>query len=141
MSLQDENKLQVMQNACLRVCLQRDRLTHRSDLFAESNVTPLDVQRKLHTCEIVYSGLNELSTPFINNAFSRVSENSERVTRSSIRNELYIHKYRLDVMGGNIKVRGSKYYNKLPMSTREKATLKQFKNEMKRTKPFTTKYQ
>ena len=85
MLLHDENKLQVMQNACLRVCLQRDRRTHRSDLFAESKVTPLDVQRKLHTCEVVYSGLNNLSTSFINNIFSRVTDASERVTRSSIK--------------------------------------------------------
>ena len=73
----DENKLQVMQNACLRVCLQKDRLTHRSDLFAESKVVPLDVQRKLHTCEVVYKGINGKSTPFVNNAFSRVSDMSE----------------------------------------------------------------
>ncbi len=115
--------------------------SHRSELFAESNVVPLDVQRKLHTCEIVYSGLNDISTPFVNNAFSRVSDNSERVTRSSIRNDMYIPKYKLEITGGNIKVRGSRYYNMLPESAREKPTLKSFKNELKRNPPFTTKYQ
>ena len=59
---------------------------------------------------------------FINSTFSRVSEMGERVTRSSIRNELHIPKYRLEVTGGNIRVRGSRYYNKLPMTTREKPT-------------------
>ncbi len=92
---------------------------------------PLDVQRKLHACEVVYNELRGKSTAFVNNAFSRVSDMSERITRSSIRNELHVPKHRLEVTSGNIRVRGSRYYNRLPMSTREKPTISQFKNELR----------
>ena len=87
MSLHDENKLQVIQNTCLHICLQRDKRTHRKDLFDEAEVIPLDVQRKLDACQIMNSGLNGQSMPLVINLFSRVSEVSTRVTRWSIKDK------------------------------------------------------
>ena len=51
---QDQQKLQVLQNICLRTCLNADPRTHRADLFHEANVLPLDVQRKLHTASYLH---------------------------------------------------------------------------------------
>ena len=85
------------------MCLQRDKRTHRKDLFDEDQVIPLDVQQKLDTCQIVNSGLNGQSMPFVNNLFSSVSEVSTHVSRSSIKNDLHVPKTRLDVARANLK--------------------------------------
>ena len=43
----DRDELEALQNSCHRVCLNKDRYTHRSELFETAKVNPLDVQYKI----------------------------------------------------------------------------------------------
>ena len=67
----DANKLQVLHNGCIRNCLKRQRLTPRIDLYNQSQILPLYIQRRISTCSLVHKGLNESSRTYINNMFNR----------------------------------------------------------------------
>ena len=131
MSKKDTAKLQVMQNNCLRTCLQCDRLTSRETLYTTTGVPKLESQRQLSTATTVYQGLNQNSTPFINNLFEKLVDTRGRVTRSVIRDELIVPHCKLETCKKNIRVRGPVLYNTIPMEIREQATCKRFKHNLK----------
>ena len=128
LAVADAQKLQVLQNNCMRVCLRCDKSTSRRSLRNKTGIKALSTQRMEHTCSVVYQGLNQLSTPYITNLFSCSSSNSERVMRSTIKGTATIPGARLKVTSGNILVHGPKYYNNMPIDTREAKTLNAFKN-------------
>ncbi len=132
----EAKRLQVLQNNCIRTCLRCDKRTSRTELYEISKVRPLHEQRKEHTCSIVYQGLNQSSTPYINNMFTRTMEATNLVTRSSIRGDVFIPKTRLKISMGNIKSRGPKYYNEVPLDIREAKSTMSFKRKLKRMRIF-----
>ena len=127
----DENKLQVMQNNCLRICLQCDKLTPREVLYSTTGVPKLETQRQMSTASTVYQGLNQNSTPFMNNLFEKLSTTRGRITRSVIKDELNVPYCKLEVCKKNIRVRGPLLYNKIPMEIRELLTSRIFKQNLK----------
>ena len=140
MTEQAKNKLQVLQNNCLRTCLHRGPLSHRADLFSDSGVLPLDVQRKVHTSHFVNRALNQESTTYLNDLYTRASSVTERMTCSTIQGKLYIPKCRTQCASDNIRVRGENIYNQIPLPIRESTNFNAFKRNMKREIPFISKY-
>ena len=140
MSEHDQHRLQVIQNQCLRTCLKRGPMSHRADLFEDSGVLPLDVQRKIHTAHFVNRGLNQESTTYLNDMFTRTASVMERVTRSTIQDKMYIPKCRSQCADGNIRVRGASIYNQIPLAIREFQSFNSFKNSLKRNVPFQSKF-
>ena len=104
------NEIQVMQDNCLGSCLLYNKWKTRGELYARSGVLPLKKQREISTPGLVYQGLNQLSTPFINDLSTMVC-NEGRVTRSEIKGNVVIPWFRLETPKGNITVRGPPYYN------------------------------
>ncbi len=140
MSEHDQNRLQVLQNQSLRICLKRGRMSHRADLFRDTGIIPLDVQRKLHSAHFVNRGLNQESTAHVNNMFTRSSDVTERMTRSSLQDKLYIPKCRTQCADGNIRVRGAVVYNQIPLGIRDSPSFNSFKKNLKRNVPFISKF-
>ena len=120
-----------MQNNCLRICLQCDRLTPRETLYMASGMLNLETQRALSTATTVYQGLNQNPTAFINNMFEKVTHEGNRVTRSVIRDDLRVPYYKRDVWRRNIRIRGPTLYNDILMDIRELPTSKGFKQNLK----------
>ena len=87
MGMGDSNHLQVLHNNCLRACLRCDRLSHRTDLYERTNTVPLQVERMVNPCGIVYAGLNQMSSDCVNNCFTKMGDTHQFTTRSSIREE------------------------------------------------------
>ena len=102
----DVHGLEVLQNTCLRICLNRDRYTSREQLYKESGICSLSKSRELHTSKLVYLGLNQESTPFINNLFSKVSEVHDIQTRSSLMSDVYVPRSKPECCKGNIRICG-----------------------------------
>ena len=50
----DANILQVLQNTCLHIYLQKDRCTSQQSLHEKTNVKPLQELKNEHTCKIMY---------------------------------------------------------------------------------------
>ena len=103
LSVSDSSKLQVLQNNCIRTCLKAHRQMPRVELFENSGIKPLETQRKENTAGIVYLGLNQLSTPFVNSLFSRSENKTEIVLRSEIKGDVIVPPARLKVTQGNIR--------------------------------------
>ena len=131
MGVVESNRLQTLHNACLRVCLKCDCLTPRSELYEESNVAPLYINRIVNSCGIVYAGLNQLSSTFINCAYTKVSASHSQSTRASAEVKLAIPSHSLECCKGNILTRGAYYYNDVPAHIRTLPTLKMFKQNLK----------
>ena len=136
LSAEDNNKLQVVQNSCLRTCLKAAIKTPRSVLYAESGIKPLATQRCENSAGIVYLGLNQLSTPFVNSLFTKVESNNSRVLRSEIRGDVLIPFVKLETVRGNTRYRGPRYYNKVGPEIRSAKTFKTFKRRLKKSNIF-----
>ena len=106
MGIVDANKLQVIQNSCIRNCFKCHRQTPRIELYDRSSIVPLYIPRRIHTSSVVHRGLNQNSTTCINNMFNLVGTGEGRVTRSEIRSDVAIPRYRLEQTKGNITYRG-----------------------------------
>ena len=102
----DAQKLQIIQNKCLRSCLKCHKRTHRIELHQRSGVLPLYIQRRIHTTGLVHKGLNGSSTKYINNMFNLGTTASGRVTRSEVKGEVHIPRVHLEMSKGNIAYRG-----------------------------------
>ena len=130
-SVQDKSKLQVLQNICIRICLNCEKRTPRATLYRESGIEPLEVQRCQNTACLEYQGIHQQSTPFINRLFSQVQYDTGRTLRSELKEELFVPKTRLEVCKGNIRYRGPLVYNSIDKGIRHTKTLKNFKKRLK----------
>ena len=113
-TIDDTQSLEVLQNNCLRICLNCDHLTSRTELYRESGFCSLARSREEHSAKMVYLGLNNKSTTAVNKMFCKVSEMHDRTTRSNTKNEAYVPSHWLECCKGNLKIRGTNYFNKLP---------------------------
>ena len=86
----------------------------RKSLYEEAGISSLAKSRDEHASKIVYLGLNQQSTSFINEMFSELSDFHSETTRSSLMEEVYVPRCKLECCKGNIKIRGPMCYNKLP---------------------------
>ncbi len=130
-SERDKNKLQVLQNNCIRTCLQCNKRTPRQVLYRASGIVPLETQRQRNTAGIVYLGLNQESTPFINDLFTKVENRTIVTLRSEIPEKLVVPNYRLNICRGNIKYRGPVTYNQIEGHIRTSKTFRNFKKRLK----------
>ena len=135
MSEKDKNKLQTLQNSCIRVCLQCHKQTPRKVLYHISGIEPLETQRQWNTAGMVYLGINQDSTPFINDLFSKVEKRAGVVLRSEIQEKLIVPKYKLNLWG-NFKYRGAVTYNQIDGEIRLAKTFWTFKKRLKKEEIF-----
>ena len=122
----------VIHNSCIRNCLRSHRLTPSIDLYSQSGVLPLYIQRRINTCNLVHRGLNQNSTAYINDLFNLASSRGGRILRSEIRGDVEIPRYRLEIRKGNVAYRGPKYYNNIPKEAREIESNKSFTRKLTR---------
>ncbi len=63
-------------------------LDGRAELYRRSNILPLETQRMINKSCIVYIGINQESTKFVNNLFSLSESDSRMTTRSELNRKL-----------------------------------------------------
>ena len=131
MSATSANQLQVIQNTCLRICLGRGKDSPTEALHTDSNIPRLSNRRKQHTGQFVYKGRVGASTMNINSMFKLVAEHHNRSTRSSNSSKLYVPSVNLKTCRGNIRHRGTVYYNTLDQNIMNSASYDIFKNSVK----------
>ena len=128
----DAQTLQVLQNQCLRICLKADPQTSIEDLHRTADIPMLTERRTERTCNIVFRGVNRLSSNGVNNLYSTVSINHDIDTQNSANGLLKIPKSKLNVCRGNISHRGAVYYNSIPAKVRETNSTNSFKHRLKK---------
>ena len=130
------DKLQVLQNMCLRICLRCEKRTPRQYLYEQSKVKPLDIQRAEHTASIVYQGVNQESNTFINNLFTKSHNGGIRILRSQINDDISVPRTNLQVCRGHIRYRGPVVYNQIDREIRGARSHRSFKNRLKKSSTF-----
>ncbi len=126
LSDKDSQFLQRLQNKCLKTLLHLDPLTSTVDVHVIAGIKTLKEGRVDHVCVQVYKGLNQLSTEVVNQMFTHVGTENDRITRSCTRQDL-VPNSRLQINRRSIAYRGPVYYNNLPVETRQAPTLSTFK--------------
>ena len=133
MTQKNAQKLQTLQNTCIRICLQRDKRSNVTQLHADSKLLTLAERRKMHGCNMVYNGLHGKSSAGLNNMFVSLSEVRTRDTRASANLEVDIPRCNLEVTKSNFRIRGGNYYNNLPTEVKQAETLNSFKRRQNKT--------
>ncbi len=139
MSAQDSNKLQVIQNKCLRICLKEDPRASVDRLHDVAKLPTLKDHRIMHSVKFVYEGLNNKSSVKVNEMFSFVNETHDVNTRASTDKMAAMPHATLQISKGNIRFRGAGYFNELPAVARTAPTTNSFKNRVKKhfSRPIT----
>ena len=132
MSKGDAAQLEVLQNKCLRLCLKSEPKTRNVDLRKEAGVQSLSDRRMSHTCNVVYQGAHNISTPGINAMFTTCHEVSERNTRHNNNGNVVKPNTRLGLARRNAGYRGVVYHNALPTDIKTACSLNSFKSKMKK---------
>ena len=85
---------------------------------------------------MVYKGLNQELTPFLNNLFSRMMVINSKIIRLGVHGSIYVPRTRLKLSKGNIQYRGPTYYNQVPSDIREAKNDKHLQNTFKEEQCF-----
>ncbi len=117
MSKHDANRLEVLQNRCLRICLTCEPRTKVKDILAEAHTFPSRERRTHHTCGIVHKGLTNMSTPGVNNMFAYCHETAVREKRVQRNYSVKMPNCRLEISRKNVRYRALSIITTfLPMS-------------------------
>ena len=94
----------------MRAILNSNRYEHISDMLETVHQMSLEKRRQYRTCLQVYKGVNNLSTPMINEMFE-LTNYSTYQTKSVSNRDLRITMTRLLLVDKNIRCRGPKIWN------------------------------
>ncbi len=132
MPSQDAAKLQVVQNKCLRICLNAEPRASVRNLHERAKLPLLGDRRKMHTCKFVFDGLYNRSSDNVNGMFSFVNETHDVNTRASTDAKVTVPQVNLQVCKNNVRYRGPKYFNDLPVEIRTAPSTDSFKSRTKK---------
>ena len=130
-SYKNLQRLDVMHNRAARIITRRDRLTHVDDLLKEAKLVYLSVGKEVHINTYMYKAMNELAPQSTRDLFTLRTDYAPRITRVSVREELYIPLSKPGSTGKCISVRGPTSYNRMPEYLRRSPTLSFFKRNLK----------
>ena len=131
-SQQNAQKLQVMQNQCLKACTNSNRRTSTADLHQRVNMPLLSTRRKVHTCNFVYKGINNQRSKGVNNMYKQQARRNTNNTRAIENRDLVIPFSKLETCKGNVRIRGAEYYNSINPSTKSAPSYNAFKSRIKK---------
>ena len=100
-------------------------------MHERSGVPPLNEQRVISTCTLVYQGLNRVSTPFINDLLQLTKNTGNKTTRFSVKRTLEAPRVCLETCKKNITYRGPSYYNRVSFDVRDAPNHKVVKHRLK----------
>ena len=127
----------MLQNSCLRIVSKRARLDSAHAMHIELEVEWLDESRAQHTCHFVFKALHGMAPEKTAGMFIRLADQSERTTRATESNFLYVDPTRLrTVESGNIRVRGSVYWNYAPSDIRTIDRFNTYKSRLSQEQVF-----
>ena len=126
------HKLQVMQNACHRICTNSQPRTPTEELHTKAGIATLCARRKAHTFNFVYKGVNNMSSAGVDNIFKENRPTNHVNTRATTDKQLHVAASRLEKCKGNIRIWGAMNYNDIPTEIRQKTIYDSFKRGIKK---------
>ncbi len=123
------SRIHILQKMALRLIMDVPRLTHSASLFQKCGVMPIQNRVKFRSVTFVYKCLNGLTPDYMKDMFQKVSDVSQRTTRSSVNNQLYIPNRHLCVSRRALSYSGATLYNMLNDDIKSSVSLASFKHK------------
>ena len=127
MTVQDCNKLQVLQNSVMRLLLRNSDRMSTSELLRQTNSLSIHQMIAYYTLVAVHKILTSGQPAYLAERL-RLGYN-ERNLRGNEGPMISVAKYKLDVGRAGFVYRGGKLFNSLPMSLRAERSLTSFKSQ------------
>lgn len=118
------NKLQRVQNRCLRICNLVDKYTSNVELHLMSKILPLRLRRKLAICKFLYKKIRLKPEILV--------EPVRKGNRSSYKRLIYLSKPRTNGFRKSLSYAGYLTWNNLPVSFRLNNDYNSFKRVLKK---------
>ncbi len=139
LSARDNNVLQRIQNATLKIILQVPKRTSTVDIHRMLGLNMVADRRHEHTLTQVFKCTHGLAPEKVSRQIvHRTTENTrhDMQTRSMTRDDLLVPDYRLETTRGSFRFRGPSWYNRLDQDIRTAPSVNAFKNALRRTEMF-----
>jgi hypothetical protein len=111
----------------MRIVYDQPRLTSSGPLFEAAKVLPIQQRVKLRTAIMVFKARNQLVPEYICDLFQLKSSVTNRVTRSSADNDLWVPRNKLAIRRKALPYSGATLYNSLPLEIRNSSSVASFK--------------
>ncbi|CAH0401339.1 unnamed protein product [Chilo suppressalis] len=126
------NKLERLQNLCIRFIFNLRKYNHISYFRSKLNWLPIRRRRDLHTLTLLYSVLFLPTSPhYLKERFSFLSSTSQRTLRSSSNLSLEIRSHSTDFFSYPFFVHSVRLWNSLPETIRRARTLNSFRDQVR----------
>jgi hypothetical protein len=122
-----EDKLIKFQKRAARIILDKGIDTPSSQLFSELKWMPFPQRVQFQTAILIYKSFNGLAPSYLKNKFQLTYDISNRNSRSTSINSLYVPKPSCELFRSSFIYSGSSIWNKLPLHIRNAPSLQSFK--------------
>ena len=122
-SKDNRDKMQILQNKALRVIHKVDKYYHTDLIHKESNLLKLKHRREMHLLQFMFTKKDD---PHLRKARRK----SGVVTRASVKLNLIVRKSRTEKYKKCVSYRGTKTWNKLPVTTQTSENKFVFKSKI-----------
>jgi len=119
-----------LQKLALRLIYDKPWDSPSFPLFEKAKLLPIDYRVNLRLTLMTYKAVNGLVPKYISNLFKFKNTVSQRVTRSTQNNELYVPNNKLNLTRNGLAYSGALLYNILPSNIRNTKCLATFKKEL-----------
>ena len=125
------NKLQRIQNACVRYIFSLKRYDHLSQYYSKLNWSKLANRRKIHKLLLLYKIRANGEPSYLSNQFQSLSNSHALFTRASSTNILAIPPHKTDFYAKSFTVSAIQAWNALPVDVRLSRSLGILKRKLK----------
>jgi len=119
-----------LQKLALRLIYDKPWDSPSSPLFEEAKLLPIDYRNNFRLTLMTYKAVNGLLPKYLTSLFKFKNSVSQRVTRSTQNNDLYVPYNKLNLTGNGLAYSGAILYNTLPSNIRNIRCLATFKKEL-----------
>lgn len=119
-----------LQKLALRLIYDKPWDSPSSPLFEESSLLPIDYRVNFRLTLMTYKAVNGLVPKYLSSLFIFKNSVSQRVTRSTQNNDLYVPDSKLNLTRNGLAYSGAILYNILPSNIRKIRCLTTFKKEL-----------
>lgn len=126
----DFNRLQILQNKCMRTILKAKKDTHIKTMLNILNFTKIKDMVQMYTMIFIHKILNNLTPMYLREKIKFAEENERKSTLRS-RNDIIIENFTKKCTQNSLFYSGLRMYNSLPSEIKDEKSIHKFKSKLK----------
>lgn len=129
LSIYDQNRIQQVQNSCMRFAANVNRRDHITPYLQHHNWTKMNIRRDIHYCCLIHKIIQTSKPPYLKSKLVFGDDTFDRVRRDNY--FMHIPRHSTSSFKGSYSYRASYIYNSLPMSIKGISNFGRFKSKLK----------